>query len=177
MTHASLNIHEPKWNVNRSQRPTTPTSQRPTILHVTTKADKTWESNRHKAASGKVDAWRVIYHRQNAVEKGTLRVGRKLCKQGSSYKKLQKNSRFCIMQNRLMSCWNGTKRSRDRPLSPIWDLGSKRLLADKYRDVYNCGMNILPYIIAVPSWGIFRLFLRPKELHRRERGYRPKEWF
>ena len=92
MTHASLNIHEPKWNVNRSQRPTpyipktdTLTSQRPTPLHVTIKADKTWESNRHKAASGKADAGRgnmppakCGWERYASVWKGTLQAGQLL---------------------------------------------------------------------------------------------------
>ena len=105
-----------------------------TLTCVTIKADKTWENNRHKAARRMQGG--EICHWQNAVGKGMRRFGKKLCKQGSPYKKLQKSAGSAIVQNRLMPCWDKTKPSWDRQAAGLHtEFGVQAALRAPHRQI------------------------------------------
>ena len=77
-----------------------------------------------------------ICHWQNAVGKGMRRFGKKLCKQGSPYKKLQKSAGSAIVQNRLMPCWDKTKPSWDRQAAGLHtEFGVQAALRAPHRQI------------------------------------------
>ena len=93
------------------------------------------------------------------------RFGKKLCKQGSPYKKLQKSAGSAIVQNRLMPCWDKTKPSWDRQAAGLHtEFGVQAAPREPHRQIpqgASPGMNILPLLLYIPR-AKFRLFLRFK---------------
>lgn len=105
------------------------------------------------------------------------RFGKKLCKQGSPYKKLQKSAGSAIVQNRLMPCWDKTKPSWDRQAAGLHtEFGVQAALRAPHRQIpqgASPGMNILPLLLYIPR-AKFRLFLRFKGPASKWTGISPR---
>lgn len=169
--HASLNIHEPKGNVNRFQRPTKP---------YIPKANKTIQI----MEEGTLLVWNI-----KAVREG------KTAQEGNPYHRKRRNpmkttlaSRAFLIRNRKKQpvlrgakpsdglLGRGSSPHRTGCCIPYDGTGRNRLHAARYRNVHTRVTNILPLSLSILGAN-FSLFLRFKGPASKGTGIDPRVRF